>query len=86
MKLYHLPFLVLPLALTACANTMTGDSTKNYGEMSEESLTATNYEDNSYLMAATPEYHIGQSFKIDDVQYFPMEDVSSNSVSSIFRN
>lgn len=78
MKLYHVPFLVLPLALTACANTMNGESSSNYGEISEESLSATNVEDTSYLMAAAPEYHVGQPFTIDNIQYTPAEDLAYN--------
>jgi rare lipoprotein A len=80
MKLYYVPFLVLPLALTACANTMNGDSASNYGEISEENLTTATAatEDTSYLMAAAPEYHVGQPFSIDNVQYNPVEDLTYN--------
>jgi len=78
MKLYYVPFLVLPLALTACTDTMNSNSSSNYGEISEENLTTTNIEDTSYLMAAAPEYNIGQPFNIDNVQYNPVEDLTYN--------
>ena len=78
MKLYYVPFLVLPLALAACAEPGNRESYAGYGDITEESLTGVSYEDNSYLMAPAPEYHIGSSFKIDDVQYTPVEDMSYN--------
>ncbi len=80
MKLYYVPFLVLPFALTACANMGNVDGTGGYGEMTEESLsTAVAPEaDDSYLMAAAPEYHVGTPFKVGDVQYSPMEDLAYN--------
>ena len=80
MKLYYVPFLVLPFALTACANLGNGDGSGGYGEMTEESLStavATEAED-SYLMAAAPEYHVGTPFKVGDVQYSPVEDLAYN--------
>ncbi len=78
MKLYYVPFLVLPFALTACANLGNGDGSGGYGEMTEESLAGASYADDSYLMAAAPEYHVGTPFKVGDVQYTPMEDLTYN--------
>lgn len=83
MKLYYVPFLVLPLALAACTDTvMNSDSASTYGEISEENLTTVNVEDTSYLMAAAPEYNIGQPFNIDSVQYNPIENLSYNETGT----
>ena len=78
MKIY-VPFLVLPLAfgLVACGSS-DRDGFGGYGEMTEESLSGAGYEDTSYLMSAAPKYHVGSAYKIEDVQYFPMEDLSYN--------
>jgi rare lipoprotein A len=77
MKFYYVPFLVLPMFLAACT-----DSTNNgyggYGEMTEETLSGTTYSDNAYLLAPAPKYHVGNAYKIEDVQYIPMEDMSYN--------
>jgi len=32
----------------------------------------------AYLMAAAPKYYIGNAYKVDDVQYIPMEDLAYN--------
>ena len=78
MKVY-VPFLVLPLCLAVAAcGSSNKDGFGGYGEMTEESLSGAGYEDNSYLMAAAPKYHVGTAYKIEDVQYFPMEDMSYN--------
>lgn len=78
MKLYYVPFLVLPLALAACANPNNSETYAGYGDITEENLAGATYEDNSYLMAPAPEYHVGSAFKIDDMQYTPMEDMNYN--------
>jgi rare lipoprotein A len=78
MKLYYAPFLVLPLALAACSDSGKTGVYGGYGEMTEESLSGVGYEDNSYLLAPAPKYHVGQAYKIEDVQYIPTEDPAYN--------
>ncbi|MCL1892114.1 MAG: septal ring lytic transglycosylase RlpA family protein [Alphaproteobacteria bacterium] len=78
MKLYYIPFLILPLALAACSDTTNKDKYGGYGEMTEESLSGASYDNNSYLLAPAPKYHVGSAYKVDDIQYTPMEDMSYN--------
>jgi rare lipoprotein A len=78
MKFYYLPFLVLPLALGACMDSNNSNGYGGYGEMTEESLTGTTYSDDAYLLAPAPKYHVGNAYKIEDVQYIPVEDMSYN--------
>lgn len=78
---------VLTALLAACSDYgTTGGNTGNvYGPdgMTEENLdTTTAAADNSlndtYLLAAAPKYYIGNSYKVEDVQYVPAEDLTYN--------
>ena len=73
---------VLTAALAGCMGT--SDENASYGsdgfgeevlvtsDMSEQSL------NNTYLLAAAPKYYIGSAYKVEDVQYIPMEDFTYN--------
>ena len=75
--------LVSLAALTAIlAGCTTAQNTNNaaYGTdgFGEETLVAEPALNNTYLMAAGPKYYIGNAYKVDDVQYIPMEDLTYN--------
>jgi len=59
-----------------------GDNDMTYGNegFAEEQLApAENTLNNdAYLMAAAPKYYIGSSYKVEDVQYIPAEDLAYN--------
>ncbi len=46
----------------------------------EETLVTTDNQslNNAYLLAAAPKYYIGSPYKVEDVQYIPMEDLTYN--------
>lgn len=46
----------------------------------EETLVTTDSQslNNAYLLAAAPKYYIGSPYKVEDVQYIPMEDLTYN--------
>ncbi len=76
---------VLTAVLTGCMNnngTTTG--TGGYGSdgFGEEVLVTTPNEtqtlNNTYLMAPAPKYYIGNAYKVEDVQYIPVEDLTYN--------
>ncbi len=76
---------VLTALLAGCAD-LSGTSQKEsvgYGAdgFGEEALTpavADNSLNNTYLLAAAPKYYIGTAYKVEDVQYIPVEDMSYN--------
>lgn len=77
---------VLTALVTGCTN-MGTNSTANSGYGSdgfgEETLvteTATTPQtlNNAYLLAAAPKYYVGSAYKVEDVQYIPMEDLTYN--------
>lgn len=76
-----LALAVLPLLLAACAGSSNGP-VGNYGVLGEESLdtgeTPVIPEDTSYLLAAAPKYHVGMAYKVESVQYIPIEDMFYN--------
>lgn len=77
---------VLTALLTGCMNNGTMDGTAGYGSdgFGEEVLVTTPAagEDmslnNTYLLAAAPKYYIGSAYKVEDVQYIPVEDMTYN--------
>ncbi len=74
---------VLTVLLTGCmqpgANTTTG--TDGFGEevlMTETVTTQPSLNESSYLMAAAPKYYVGSAYKVEEVQYIPVEDLNYN--------
>ena len=70
----------LAAILAGCTNAQKANKaeygTDNFGE---ETLVAEDQSLNdAYLMAAAPKYYIGNAYKVDDVQYIPMEDLTYN--------
>jgi len=59
--------------------TQSGVSAYGYDGFAEEQLApAENTLNDAYLMAAAPKYYVGASYKIEDVQYIPSEDLTYN--------
>lgn len=81
-----LSFAVLTAILAGCTDlSQVGTGAANYGTpvMAEEPLVATTNSvqptlNDTYLMAAAPKYYIGNAYKVDDVQYIPVEDLTYN--------
>lgn len=76
---------VLSALLTGCMNDGTTGGTAGYGSdgFGEEVLVSTPAGDdmslnNTYLLAAAPKYYIGSAYKVEDVQYIPVEDLTYN--------
>ena len=70
------------ISLAALTAILSGTST-NYGAdgFGEETLvTSTTGEtlNDAYLLAAAPKYYVGSAYKVDDVQYIPVEDMTYN--------
>lgn len=76
---------VLTALVAGCTNTGT-NSTANSGYGSdgfgEEVLvtetTAPQSLNSAYLLAPAPKYYVGSAYKVEDVQYIPMEDLTYN--------
>ncbi len=73
----------LTAILSGCADLSTTGSSTNYGAdgFGEETLMTANTTEtlnDTYLLAAAPKYHIGSAYKVDDVQYIPVEDMTYN--------
>lgn len=73
----------LTAILSGCADLSTTGTSTNYGADSfgEETLvTSTTGEtlNDAYLLAAAPKYYVGSAYKVDDVQYIPVEDMTYN--------
>ena len=73
---------VLTAMLAGCADLSTTGNNTSYGDgFGEEPLTmdapATSLND-SYLLAPAPKYYVGTAYKVDDVQYIPVEDMTYN--------
>lgn len=71
----------LTAILSGCADLSTTGSSTNYGAdgFGEETLMTANTTEtlnDTYLLAAAPKYHIGSAYKVDDVQYIPVEDMT----------
>ncbi|MBD5391581.1 septal ring lytic transglycosylase RlpA family protein [bacterium] len=75
---------VLTTLLAGCVNPDNGTATAgSYGSdgFGEETLnvaTDTATLNNAYLMAPAPKYYIGSAYKVEDVQYIPVEDLTYN--------
>jgi rare lipoprotein A len=73
---------VLTAMLAGCADLSTTGNNTCYGDgFGEEQLMtgapAQSLND-SYFLAAAPTYYIGMAYKVDDVQYIPVEDMTYN--------
>lgn len=74
---------VLTAVLSACSmNSSTTGSASDYGYegFGEETLITTDTPslNDAYLFAAAPKYYIGTAYKVEDVQYIPVEDLNYN--------
>lgn len=73
---------VLTAVATGCTNMGTTGNNAAYGTdgFGEETLVTTDTQslNNTYLMAAAPKYYIGNAYKVEDVQYIPVEDLTYN--------
>lgn len=86
-KLISLAVLTAVLAGCTDLSTIGTDTGAGYGTpvMTEEPLAvpgATSVAqptlNDTYLLAAAPKYYIGSAYKVDDVQYIPVEDLTYN--------
>lgn len=73
---------VLTALVAGCMETGNENNVAGYGyegfaeeQLSTETGTLNN---NAYLMAAAPKYYIGSAYKIEDIQYIPVEDLTYN--------
>lgn len=78
-----LSLAVLTAVLAGCTDLSTTDtSTMNgYGAdgFGEETLVTTDESlNNTYLLASAPKYYVGSAYKVEDVQYIPVEDLTYN--------
>ena len=78
-----LSLAVLTAVLVGCTDLSTTDtSTMNgYGAdgFGEETLVITDESlNNTYLLAPAPKYYVGSAYKVEDVQYIPVEDLTYN--------
>lgn len=75
---------VLTAVLAGCTNTGTTDNNMaGYGSdgFGEETLITTDNAqslNNTYLLAPAPKYYVGSAYKVEDVQYIPVEDLTYN--------
>lgn len=76
---------VLTAVLAGCTDLSTTDtsSMNGYGSadgFGEETLitTDTNSLNNTYLLAPAPKYYVGSAYKVEEVQYIPVEDLNYN--------
>lgn len=75
---------VLTALLAGCQGTgTTGNTSAGYGSdgFGEEVLVTEGADqslNNAYLLAAAPKYYIGSAYKVEDVQYIPVEDMTYN--------
>ncbi len=76
---------VLTALVSACADLSTTSQPAGYGAdgFGEETLVAApgaeqSLNTDAYLMAPAPKYYIGTAYKVEDVQYIPVEDMSYN--------
>ncbi len=76
---------VLTALVSGCADLSTTSGPNGYGAdgFGEEVLVATpgteqSLNNDAYLMAPAPKYYIGTAYKVEDVQYIPVEDMSYN--------
>ena len=74
---------VLTAVLSGCTDLSTTDtsSMNGYGAdgFGEETLVTTDESlNNTYLLAPAPKYYVGSAYKVEDVQYIPVEDLTYN--------
>ena len=76
---------VLAAMLSGCMDLNQTGSTTGYGSdgFGEEALVSDPNGtqpalNDAYLLAAAPKYYIGSAYKVDDVQYIPVEDMTYN--------
>lgn len=73
---------VLSALVAGCMETGSMNSAASYGYdgFGEEQLAPAenNLNTDAYLMAAAPKYYVGSAYKIEDVQYIPVEDLTYN--------
>ena len=73
---------VLSALVAGCMESGSMNSAATYGHdgFGEEQLAPAepNLNTDAYLMAAAPKYYVGSSYKIEDVQYIPGEDLAYN--------
>ena len=74
----------LTAILTGCADLSTTSRNASYGtdgfgeEQLTTTVTASESLNDTYLMAAAPKYYVGSAYKVEDVQYIPVEDMTYN--------
>ncbi len=73
---------VLTTLVAACTQPNSGTSVSDYGTdgFGEEVLITDDSQvlNNTYLMAPAPKYYIGNAYKVEDIQYIPVEDLTYN--------
>ena len=75
---------VLATVLVGCTDLNSTDNSamNSYGTadgFGEETLVTTDDSlNNAYLLAAAPKYYVGSAYKVEDVQYIPVEDLTYN--------
>ncbi|MDE6478228.1 MAG: septal ring lytic transglycosylase RlpA family protein [Alphaproteobacteria bacterium] len=73
---------VLTALVAACTNPSGQPTGSDYGSdgFGEEVLVTGEDQtlNNTYLLAAAPKYYIGSAYKVEDVQYIPVEDLTYN--------
>ena len=76
---------VLTAMLSGCMDLNQTGSTNGYGSngfgeevLVSEPASAQPELNDTYLLAAAPKYYIGSAYKVDDVQYIPVEDLTYN--------
>ena len=79
-KLVSLAALAAIMAgCTTAQNTNTASyGTDGFGEEALIAETADQSLNDTYLMAAAPKYYIGNAYKVEEVQYIPVEDLTYN--------
>lgn len=79
-----LSLAALTAVLTGCTDLTSSDksSVNGYGAetFGEETLVTTDNQslNNTYLLAAAPKYYVGSAYKVEDIQYIPVEDLTYN--------
>ena len=75
---------VLTALLAGCSGTTNNGAgtygTDGFGEevLAGDSVAPSTVSNDAYLMAAAPKYYIGSAYKVEDVQYIPVEDMTYN--------
>ena len=64
------------LSTTSNTSGMNGYAADGFGE--ETLITTDESLNNTYLLAPAPKYYVGSAYKVEDVQYIPVEDLTYN--------